>query len=1084
MVTQKHKGPGDNVVNKYENIVRSIQSRDLSSVIDNIMRDICYREIDRACEKLDVLSEINALETDVHLLLKALNIKVELVNGSESLSKNELLKLLKLENLPQSVWDVTTSILIDVESRTLEKQARARYDGSGSDSFYVKEAFYERLATKEEITENYESSTAYDLSEQELTGLVRGAIRVQNFEFAFELASRLHEYYSSTNSKTLLLYAESCALVTRNQHKHFISLGKQEKEIADRLILQLLVDIEGKSDKRHTATLINLLNLTYYLDRRLYDLGRTHIDEIRKLDYLTADFIGQLSSTVNVSETKFDLVSDSLDLEQFARLDFALENKQIQTKAVTKWVDKGGAVQAGDDYINSFFDLYLRASVCSIDDKKEVQRLDNSAKKFLELDSEKFVRINPFAILRLCDRFIELNLPLYAVEYLNPFLSEEAWVSPIFECYLNALFASEKFDLFLSQVKHLELKDKTTLIFLREAQIYERLGNYEPSIESAKAATNLAPNSPYAWQLLLYVSRVKGVDTNGLKKIIFDIPESIFSSYDESKVSLVNQIAIYVDANLADRVLVDWFVQNPDKLAKPLTDIHANCLQHRINVAENPYLPKNCRDGVVYSDGFETYRRILVSDVDASHPCLLAVDSPLGQTLENMQIGEVSGNISLLQRYSPYVAAFQEAADLRHKGNDGTDAFRKFSLPANEDEYIPYFESILRQYSLQDKKRDEALQSPNFPLMMRAKITSPSNPIRGAITHLTSKSTSQNLGLFSEGEEKPHRVIVDIYTAVYLSLMGFSSILDRLDVAVIIEQHTRNVLEAWIEDILREDYMSMGVSDRGLYRITSEDIQRDSKNLIEELKALLEFATVEVLKPADTPEMLVKIREFVDDTVYSTFQLSAANNIPLLCIDHLMCELVYRSGCPAANMNSFVMKILNVLSLEERKNSIQFNLFIGTPVPILYSDVIELSRSSEASDTYLVLKFMEKYGKTVNATGSPLMFLTEIVRNVTTVAYKDGEILAGGRAHNPLYDGYADSVFNYCCRSAMLTLDGETAEEKFSTLIYNVINTPSRVRRYVQLISLLASEFAVGHFLDFDACNATLVACQKADQQL
>ncbi|CDH20862.1 conserved hypothetical protein [Xenorhabdus bovienii str. kraussei Quebec] len=214
----------------------------------------------------------------------------------------------------------------------------------------------------------------------------------------------------------------------------------------------------------------------------------------------------------------------------------------------------------------------------------------------------------------------------------------------------------------------------------------------------------------------------------------------------------------------------------------------------------------------------------------------------------------------------------------------------------------------------------------------------------------------------------------------------------------------------------------------------------------------------------------------VDETVYSTFQLSAANSIPLLCIDHLMCELAYRSEYPAANMNSFVMRILSSLPPKERKKSIQFNLSSGTPVPILYSDILELSRSLETNDTYLVFKFMEKYGKNIDATGSPLSFLTAIVRNVMTIACIDGAILAGGRARNPQYDGYTEHVFNHCCRSAMMTLDGETAEQRLAILIYNVIDTPHQVRKYVELISRLTSEFAVGHFLDFNACNESLVA--------
>tara|TARA_Y100000588_G_scaffold159786_1_gene173769 strand:+ start:8631 stop:11906 length:3276 start_codon:yes stop_codon:yes gene_type:complete len=1084
MVNQEHSGLGDNVAgNKYESIIRSVQARDLMGVTESIMRDVCYRDLDKAHEKLNVLFGISALEADVQLLLKALRVKVELTNALESPSKNELVMLLGQVTLPDGVREVVTSILIDFESRASESLARDRYSDLPVSGVYTKEVFYERLASKEELNDSYRAAKVYDLSEQELTGLVRGAVRVEDFVWAFELVQRLHEYFPSSNSATLLLYTEACLLATQNQQKYYVSLSKHEKNDVDRLVNQLLISIANSDDNRHLATLINLLSVTHFSDNRLFEQGKLHLDKIRKMSPVCAEYIEQLSDGGSGAETKFELVSDSLDLEQFARLDFALQNDHIKVNTVNKWVDRGGAVHTGDDYVNSFFDLYLRASVCSSANKKAVQLLDERAQRFFELDAERFLRVNPHAMLRLCEKFIELGLPLNAVKYLAPFLSGEAWVSPVFQCYLDALFESEKFDLFLSKIRHLEPSDKTTSIHLREAQIYERLNQYDLSIESTRSAIKISPNYPYSWHLLLHVSRAKGLNKQELSDIVFEIPEVIFSSYDESKVPLVNEIATHVDINLADRVLVDWFAQSPDKVATALTQIHLNSLRNRPEVTNNPYIPLHCCDGVTYSDGFETFTRLLVRDVDCTHPLLLDIESPLGQTLNEMQEGTTSGVYTMLERLPSYVAAYRHAADIRHKGNDGTDAFRMFTIPSNEGEMIPYVENILRRYSSEEKRRDEVLQNPNVPLMMRGHFTDKGNPVRGAIMHLSSSESTQYMKLFNGGEEQFDKVIVDVYTAVYLALMGLATSIVNLNLKIVLCQQTKKALESWIEDILRDDYMSMGVSEKGMYRITSEDIQRDCLDLIQGLKTLLECAQVEALKPADTPDLLVKMRDMVDDTVYSTFQLSVANDIPLLCIDHLMIELAHRSGCPAANMNSFVERALKSLSFKERKKSIQYNLFSGTPASILYQDIMELSCSSEPSDTYLVFKFMEKYGEAIDGTGAPLKFLTDIVRNVTAVAYIDRTILSGGRTINPQYDGYAEHVFNSCCRVAMKTLTGDTVEQRFATLIFSVVNTPSRVRKYAQLISYLASEFALGHFLDFDACNKALASCQMNSEE-
>ncbi|HHG3319150.1 TPA: tetratricopeptide repeat protein [Vibrio parahaemolyticus] len=1084
MVNQEHSGSGDNVAgNKYENIIRSVQARDLMGVTESIMRDVCYRDLDKAQEKLNVLFGISALEADVQLLLKALRVKAEITNTLNSPSKNELLMLLGQECLSDGIREVVTSILIDLESRTSEIVARDRYSNLIVSGVYTKEVFYERLASTSELKDNFPATKIYDLSEQELTGLVRGAIRVEDFVWAFELAQCLNCHFPSSNSATLLLYTEVCLLTTQNQQKHFVSLSKNEKKHIDRLIEQLLDGIADSSDSRHVATLINLLSLTRFSDTRLYEQGKVHLEKIRKMSPVCAEYIEQFFNDKSSFGTKFELVSDSLDLEQFAQLDFALQNNQIKPNTVSKWVDRGGAVLAGDDYIDSFFDLYLRASVCSSDNMKAVQLLDEKALHFFELDNDEFRRINPHAMLRLCEKFIDVGLPLNAVKYLEPFLSDEPWVSPIFQCYLDALFNSEKFDLFLSKIKHLEPSEKTVSIYLREAQVYERLCEYDLSIQSTRAALKLSPHTPYSWHLLLHVSKEKGLNKKELSDIVFEIPEVIFLSYDESKVPLINEIATYVDINLADRVLVDWFAQNPDKVATALTQIHLNSLRNRPEVTNNPYQPLHCCDGVTYTDGFESFTRLLVRDVDCTHPLLLDIDSPLGQTLNELQEGATSGDYTMLERLPSYVAAYRHAADIRHKGNDGTDVFRMYSVPSNEDEMIPYIENIFKRHSSEEKRRDEALQNPNIPLVIRGHYTDKGNPVRGAIMHLSSRETTQYMRLYSGGEEQFDKVIVDVYTAVYLALMGFAPSVINLDLKLVFCHHTKKVLESWIEEILRDDYMSMGVSENGMYRITSEDIQRDWLDLIQGLKILLEHAEVEALKPADTPDILVKIRDMVDDTIYSTFQLSVANDIPLLCIDHLMIDLAHHSGCPAANMNTFVEKVLNSLSLKDRKKSIQYNLFSGTPVSILYQDIMELSCSPEPSDTYLVFKFMDKYGEAIGGTDAPLQFLTGIIRNVTATAYIEGKIFGGGRVVNPQYDGYVEHVFNSCCRVAMSTLTGETAEHKFAMLIFSVINTPSRVRRYAQLITYLASEFAKGHFLDFDACNKALASCQMKSEE-
>lgn len=1081
MTTQIHKGPGDNIAgNKYENIIHSIQARDLKTVVDNIMVDICYRDFSIALDKLGILSNIDSLDSEVRSLLNALRLKVELSKGSEKPDKKEILSLNRSKSLSIDAHDVVTSILIDFESRIDTGIARERYDSLDTNNVYIKEVFFERLASKEEIQENFESSTKIDLLEQELSGLIRGALRTQIFDLAVEISHFLNKNFHSANSRALLFYSESCLIVTQNQHDHFFTLKKQVKDEIDELIIQL-PNCFKNDDPRYIPSLLNLLNITFFLDRRLIELGKKCIEKIRSIDEECADTLLKISYVTSAPFARFELTSNPLDQDDLMNLHSAIEEGGIQLSDVSSWLDNGGDIQTGDGYINSFAELQLRATVCSPNDKQGVLSLGAKAKEFIELDKVRFLRLNPFAIITLSDKLIALNLSLNAVEYLSSFIHDEPWVSPLFECYLNALIACEKYELFLTKIKHLSSEEKTFMVWIREAQLYERTGEHELSIEAAQSAIQIEPNNPHAWNLKLHSSRVSGMSVDSLKEIIFEIPEEVLLSYHESKLPLINEIATYIDLNIADKILVDWFVQDPDVVAFSISQIHFNSLINRPKVTTNPYTPIHCGDGVKYTDGFSTFSHILVSGVDSSHASLLDVDSPKGRVLQSLKVGDtiddhILGEITLLERLPPYVAAFRLAIELRNKSNDGTDVFHLLSMPSNEDDIIPFLEKFLKRFSKGDKSQDLALNNPNIPLVMRSDYTDPSNPVKGAFNHLTLDNSTQYMKLFNEGVVNPDKVIIDIHTAVYFALIGLVSSLKKMSLEIILSQQTKSSLEQWIKDTLREDYLSLNLTEQGIQRLTSEDIKKDSLEFIEELKELVEFSKVEALNPSNTPDEFIKIRDVIDETVYSTLQLSVANNIPLLCIDHVMCTLSQHSKQPVVNMYSLVMDLLNDSSFEMRKKGIQLNLLRGTPLAILFNDIVELSHSSDDFDIYCVAKFIEKYGVQKQPQEVALNFLVEIVGRVTRNAYIEGGILNGGRCKDPTYYGYAEHVFNFGCGVAIKVMSGNTAEQRLALFISSLLNKFGASRDYSFLILRLASTFARGHFLDIKEINRAFEA--------
>ncbi|RPA46445.1 hypothetical protein EGC79_12400 [Shewanella vesiculosa] len=822
--------------------------------------------------------------------------------------------------------------------------------------------------------------------------------------------------------------------------------------------------------------LINLLNITHFFNRRLIELGAEYINEIRKIDPKISDKINQITSKTSLQNTKFELVESILDLDSCLNLDAAIRENKISSYTINKWFDDGGQVQTGKDYFDLFIELNLKAKICDKENKKLVAGVEELAKYFLKNHANRLNEINPLIIKDLSDNLVELDLSLCAVAFLGTILPNSPWVSPMLECYLNALLASEKYEQLKNQLNNISFEDKNSSVWLIEAQLYHRLQNYKESILAAKNSIDLNVNNVYSWFFLLYVSRLNGTSVDILKKVVLeDIPNIIFETYCISKLPLVNEISSHIDPYIAERILVDWFVQNPEELAIPLTQIHFNSLLNRAEISNNPYVPNHCCDGVVYSDGFTTRKKILVRNISSCHSTLLDVESPLGQTLENMAVGDTVRETRLIERLPSYVAAFRHAIKLRDMKNDGRDVFRLLTLPVNEEEFIPHLENLLKQFSSSDRSHNKVLQNINIPLVMRGNYTNPNEPLKGAVAHLTSHESTRYLQLFNAGIENPHRVIIDVYTAVYFALIGVASTLSNSPMKIVLTEQSKLCIEAWISDVSREDYLSLDYTNNGIRRYTSEDIKRNSSFFINELKALVQAAEIEALTPMDTPDELINIRDVIDQSVYTTYQLSVANKIPWLCVDHHMSRLSHTSENLVANTNKITTNLLMNTPLKNKKQGIYLNLISGTPVSIMYDDILELSRSSSSSDEFLVHKFMEKFyieAALFNSSDIALSFLTEVIGRVTVNAYINGQILRGVRAQNPAYDGYAEHIFNHCCLVAIKCLKGETAEFRFGLYIFNILNSFGRgISTYRSLILNLASLFATGHFLDINEVN-------------
>ncbi|WP_351089673.1 hypothetical protein [Shewanella sp. S1-49-MNA-CIBAN-0167] len=1066
---------------------------------ESLLHDIRNRELEQASKKITVLKSLGSLTNDSAAFLTTLETKLAIFNKGKRQQKSTLLSLLRNLKPETYAYDLVISILIHLEAEQSPTTARQFYLDANHCNLNVQESFYETLATIEEISSAFESSKKHYLTEQELTGMVRGAYRQKDYQLALQIASLLNEQYPSQNSLVLVNLVDSCRILTQFNGIHFIWLDEPDKERVMSIVKYLtsaMLPNSNEVDKRHLAILMHLLQLTSNCVNQLLVMTKEHLS---LLEEISPEFHGLISADLEYEKNHivgevFLPAENKLDETKCYKLIQALSSGKIMLREVSVWFERGGLIRTSKDYLDEYFELYFRTKLCDPKDRMLTEQIRQDVLTFLEENNEEYRQINPFILFELSEALQLLSLPVSAAKIIEPLLPPKPWLSPIYISYLNALMASEKYQDLKFRLDAIHDASKPLELWHMQACLNQRIGNLSDALTAAKRALELDSTFAYSWFLRLAIARALGVSLAERKQIVFGIPEAVFRQYGIEKQLLVDEIAMFINPYLAERIMVDWFVQSPIEVAIPLTSLHFNAIQLQHNQTEtNPFTPELCGDGVVYTDGFNEQKRLLVNtDSPSKYPDLLSTQSGLGLVLKDLQVGESveyqQFEYTLLGRMGPYTAAFQLALDIRIKNNDGTDPIWPIKMPENPAEILATLERFTQRFD-KHKPSEDVLSSSKIPLMMKGHRLHSSDPVKGALAALTNPTICENTGLFNQGVEV-NKVIIDIYTAVYFALIGVGEVFAASEIEFVLTQESKATLKGWLHQHSREDYLTLNFNSVGGKLCSSEDLKRDAGVFISNLEQVLEACSTEHLAVADTPETLVSIKDAFDFSVYTTLQMSIGNNIPLLSVDQHVSGLASALGTNACNMYKVTMSLINAISKTKRKQTIVLNLFAGTPCPILYDDVAWLCLSNSQDDIKLVAKFLRKYGVKghIRESNQTLKFITDIAGIVTAREFEGGHLFGGSFVSNGTNLRYTDHVFYHCCQIAIQELDGKTAEHRLALFCVYLIRKYARSRyhhkqseRYASRITQLMRGFAQGHFLDeVELINAFKDICQVA----
>lgn len=1094
-VYQNAAGDGDNVGrDKYVTIYQKLAPEALRKPIELILSSIRERKQDIAKVQLEIIKSTD-LDTNSKAILDMVSIQLNLLEDDEKLkAQSSLLSIFKTST-DSNFRDLCLAILIQLDAKNKRiEDARDRYLRESAPLSYSQEAFYEFVATAEELEKAYQENRL-DLDESVLNGLVRGALRTQCIELSLNVANRLNNIFPSNNTKILLLFATACDLDRKLSNKHFWTITATLKtEILNLIdeIVFLINELKGTDSRLFHIAAPYWYNLQGE-HKELNDICSKYVDEIEKIRPEIGSIIRQVNFQDSSSMKDFDskcvkasrdknyriqLLDEIFSKKEISNDDFVIISRFSDFKNLTTWVDSGGKIIGEKDIVTDFNRLKLLILTFPnrkySDKQNNIEAIKLKAGKFFEKHKERLPFLHPVPLFEITDVLIlHPALSVIACDLIKPLLSSsDLWASPIVESYLNALLVSRQMATLASVISSINKTEWNSFVWRIQARLFEQQSDYLSAVNAIKEALKLERNLLDAWHFLSYLHRKMAKTDRELELVLKDIPEEILIEKSGMALDLIIEMAKTGDFARAEKTIISWFVKNPIACAIEITNFFFNLLLNNVDVIPTSEKVGDCIVGVRFKKDGDVLTKLLVDSIKSDNHYLLDIHSKLGNELSQMQVGETKqygpNDLMLLERLPPYIAALQISLELRHTQNDGSDGF--FALKVPEPNELP---ALLERKLLRNKEGD-IFNNPQIPLICKGYFINRHSPVKSALELLTTKSSVQwNFPNFGKGETP--EIILDVYSITYLAITGLGYGIDRTSIKFVITQETSMVIEDWLIDINRENYLSVGIGPGGgLWKATADDIREATQDIQEIFRLVMDKATVIEANLVDTPPLILSIQDFVDISVYSSICLSISNNIPWLCIDEFFAYLTRESGCIQADTFKLFTELGSLVDFERKKIGLYLYAKQIIPYALSYNDLRLLSISDDEHAHYFLAKILHLHPKAFSDNETAMSLLTELLTPVLARSYLDGNILKEFRIHNPRNNGYAEKVFNACCYLSMQCNDGDIAERKLATFLFKLFVKFITIPPMIQAIKTMASVFIAGHFMDFPMINACI----------
>lgn len=1089
--SQVHNGNGQNELNLNNSRVDRLELQQVTKHVVELAPDKIRQPLSNAISLIT-----QGKQNDANLIISTLELTHSLNNEarvalvalkvlSDKSPESDAITLL-LENKKSChnpfVQDLIVASLIrkDVINEdfdvALERYLSTPEPGTLTNNLYLK-----WLADYQSIKDFYENNKL-DLTEDTLVAIIYGYLRVSAVQEAKKVVESIRKKQDFPQLKKLDYLCRAAQLNNIFSGSHYWTINFEEKAILDSVIEDSKYFINCQEIDNNVISIIcACLYNTNFEDFELVDLCVNNEDIQNKLpqeikeqllflkfenpkvfsDQELAELL-EAKSNPELSTSIADKIATDLKLSS---LQFLYIQNLFNKKQLRELLAKGLIVDIDDEFTRSVCELKL--SLIANKEPAEVTGISVLVDNLIQHIEKQGTKIQPPFLMEIAKGLQEKRLFEQAIKLIELGLPKEAWLSPLYDYYLELLFQSKQYNKLTKSLEFLSEVRWNFNCWALKVNLHQINTDLDSEIATLEHLIKHHEKNISVWCSLTHAYERAGAKTK-IIDLSRQIPTILFEKPTDEAWKILFSMMRNGLFKFIEPFLLKWFIDSPETISKPLTDFALNGTINGVEYEFSDKVDNICSCYVLKTSQGKELIKLIIDGYEGKHSNLLDSQSPHAESLIQGTVGDTIHfgveEFTIIEIVPPFLgAAWRIAPKIRTQQNDGSDAFQLIELPSGKDENIADSMAQIISKLTHTKQPNEIQRHSQLPIQIKGNWLFETNSLENVIQVILDKDCLKNQFPVTISESK--NIVLDLYSVGFISLLGLYEACSFTERNYFITPITKSLLESWLEHSKKE-HLRASVGAAGKL-IVSNEKHILNQRLVKGVEFVLKNASLIQTQLEDIPIGLVKFEDFMDSSTFSSLCACSLFGYDYLSFDNSFVMLFKDSDLTFANANELYLESLDQLSLKGQ----QFNLYLlymaNVNVPVRYKTLTRLASTNRSEALSLIAQIIK--GWKPNEPDNEKLF------NLLSLF-----VLAGLRHKFFSKDIIADSVGTKLIFTALSCARLDKVEKGFTedmviTLFIKVFEISPQEKRFWQFIKAHFDDFVICNFLDLEYINQEVI---------